>query len=195
MLEKNYKLDHDIYHLLKDEPFFALLSRQLDKRCDNSIPTAGMRFNPDRLVFELIYNSDFMKELSPVHKKWVLMHELYHASLGHTQFRKLGELNRMMANCAMDLAINSLSNMKDNAPDFVLMPGRGDFVDIVLFGQSAEWYANQIKKEQEKDPDKFEGGEGQFDDHSEFGEASATDVGKQIAEKKLQDQFLIKRRR
>ena len=82
---KDYKVDRDIYHLLKDEPFFALLSRQLDKRPTDTISTAGMRYNPDRLSYELIYNPKFMLELSNKHKKWVLMHELYHASLGHCQ--------------------------------------------------------------------------------------------------------------
>ena len=53
---KDYKVDRDIYHLLKDEPFFALLSRQLDKRPTDTISTAGMRYNPDRLSYELIYN-------------------------------------------------------------------------------------------------------------------------------------------
>jgi len=181
-----YKLDHDIYHLLHGEPYFALLSRQLDKRPTDSIPTAGIKFNPDRLVYELIYNPKFMESLSPIHKKWVLMHELYHASFGHVQGRQLEDVDRKTANCAMDLAINSLSNMRDNAPDFVLMPGRGEFVDIHLLGQAADWYANMIKGQQRNEPDKFKDCD-QFDDHSEFGEPSPDDLGKQIADKKMQD--------
>ena len=187
MIEKNYRLDHDIYHLLKDEPFFALLSRQLDKRPNDSIPTAGIRYNPERLAYEIIYNRKFMQSLSDDVKKWVLMHELYHASLGHCQHRKLEDLDRNTANQAMDLAINSLANMKDGAPDFVLMPGRGQFEDITMFGMAAEWYANHIKKQQGEDPD-YGKGEGQFDDHSDFGEDGLTDeeaMGKQIADKKL----------
>ena len=67
MNDKEYKLDRDVYHLLKDEPFFALLSRCMDKRAVNDIPTAGMRYNPDRLQYEIIYNPSFMKSLdSPV---------------------------------------------------------------------------------------------------------------------------------
>ena len=66
MIQENYKVDRDIYHLLKDEPFFALLSRQLDKRAVDSIPTAGMRYNPDRLQYEMIYNPKFKKNSSKV---------------------------------------------------------------------------------------------------------------------------------
>jgi len=191
MIKKIYKLDRDIYHLLKDEPFFALLSRQLDKRPNDSIPTAGIRYNPDRLAYEIIYNPRFMEELSDDVKKWVLMHELYHASLGHCQHRKLEELDRNTANQAMDLAINSLSNMRYGAPDFVLMPEREPFQDIVSYGKSAEWYGNHIKREKKKDPEygNGSGGQGgQFDDHSDFGEDGLTEeeaMGKQIADKKL----------
>ncbi len=94
---ENYKVDRDIYHLLKDEPFFALLSRQLDKRATDTIPTAGIKYNPERLSYEMIYNPKFMKGLSKTHKKWVLMHELYHASLGHCQHRTLEDLDRQTA--------------------------------------------------------------------------------------------------
>ena len=141
------KLDNDIYHLLKDEPYFTLLSRQLNKQAVDTISTAGIRFNADRLSYELVYNPTFMESLEPKHKKWVLMHELYHASFGHLEGRTQEGMDRQSANCAMDLAINSLSNMTQDAPDFVLMPGRGEFKFIHLFGQATEWYANLIQKE------------------------------------------------
>tara|TARA_R110002110_G_scaffold136152_3_gene320781 strand:+ start:1509 stop:2720 length:1212 start_codon:yes stop_codon:yes gene_type:complete len=192
MSENNYKLDKDIFHLLRDEPYFALLSRQLDKRPTDTIPTAGIKYNPKRLSYELVYNPTFFAGLSNLHKKWVLMHELYHASLGHTQYRKLEDMNRKLANISMDLAINSLSNMKQNAPDFVVMPGRGSFSELQLFGQSSEWYANWIKNHMPESPESGEMDESQFDDHSDFGEqegetSDETEMGKQIASKKLQE--------
>ena len=73
MTVKEYNLEKDIYHLLRDEPFFAVLSRQLDKRSTESIPTAGIKFNADRLQYELLYNPTFFAELPDHHKKWVLM--------------------------------------------------------------------------------------------------------------------------
>lgn len=189
---ENYKLDKDIYHLLRDEPYFALLSRQLDKRPTDTIQTAGITYNKDRLSYELSYNPKFFAGLSDIHKKWVLMHELYHASLGHTQYRKLEDVSRKLANISMDLAINSLSNMKADAPDFVLMPGRGVFQELQLFGQSSEWYANWIKNNLPDSPDSKDMGNSQFDDHDDFGEnmgesSDEEEMGKQIASKKLQD--------
>ena len=189
---ESYKLDKDIFHLLRDEPYFALLSRQLDKRPTDTIPTAGITYNEDRLSYELSYNPKFFAGLSDIHKKWVLMHELYHASLGHIQYRKLEDVSRKLANVSMDLAINSLSNMRSNAPDFVLMPGRGAFQELQLFGQSSEWYANWIKNNLPDSPDSKDVGNSQFDDHSDFGEkegepSDEEEMGKQIASKKLQD--------
>ena len=192
MSESDYNLEKDIFHLLRDEPYFALLSRQLDKRPTDTIPTAGMKYNPKRICYELVYNPKFFAGLSDIHKKWVLMHELYHASLGHTQYRKLEDLSRKLANISMDLAINSLSNMKHHAPDFVLMPGRGPFEELQLFGQSSEWYANWIKNEMPEAPDSGDVGACQFDDHDDFGEqdgdaSDEIEMGKQIASKKLQE--------
>ena len=196
--EIEFDLDMKIYKLLQDEPFFAILSRQLNKVASNSIPTAGIRFNKDDACFEMIYNPRFMagliKELPIngfVEQKWVLMHELYHASLGHCTGRTLPDCDRKLANCAMDLAINSLNNMRPTAPEWVLMPGRADFGFLEgAVEMAAEWYANEIKRKQKDDPDKdMSGGEGQFDDHDDFvpGEGEAECAEKQIAEKRLAD--------
>ena len=49
--EKKFKLDHHILTLLKAEPFFAALSRRINKRPTTAIPTAGVRVNPDTTQF------------------------------------------------------------------------------------------------------------------------------------------------
>jgi len=190
-LAKSFDIDRYIYGLLKDEPFFALLSRQLNKTKRFDIPTAGMSFNKERGQFEVIYNPTFMFGLEPKHKKWVLMHELYHASLGHCEFRnheKLG-VDRKTANEGMDLAINSLDNMWSDAPDFVLMPGRFPFASITIKGQATEWYVNQIPKHKSdaSEPPEGEAAGGQFDDHSEMECDDPTSGERQIAEQKLAD--------
>jgi len=188
MSKEKYQLEKDIFQLLRDEPFFAALSRQLDKRPTEAIPTAGIKFNKKRLSYELIYNPSFFESLSGEHKKWVLMHELYHASFGHTEHRTLDDVSRKVANMSMDLAINSLDNMRRGAPDFVLMPGRDQFKELTMFGMASEWYANWIKKEMKENPDKFSG-DGQFDDHDDFGESASDDdqSGRQIASKKMEE--------
>ena len=50
-----FNLNDHIVRLLMDEPFFASLSRRIDKIATTSIPTAGVRVNPDRAQFELFY--------------------------------------------------------------------------------------------------------------------------------------------
>ncbi len=194
--QPQYDLDMRIYKLLQDEPFFAILSRQLNKVPTDTIPTAGIRFNKEQARYELIYNPEFLagkNEQLPLdgmaQEKWVLMHELYHASLGHCTGRTLPEYDKKLANCAMDCAINSLRNMRPNAPDWVLMPGRLDLAFMgEAFEMTADWYAKQIKAQQDKnDLEDPPGGQGQFDDHEEMedgdgGEASAE---KQIADKRL----------
>ncbi len=43
-----FDLNKHVHRLLMDEPFFAALSRRIDKRIDKSIPTAGVRVNATR---------------------------------------------------------------------------------------------------------------------------------------------------
>lgn len=209
---KTFDLDRKIYRLLRDEPYFAGVSRALHKRANDAIPTAGVLYNKDTRQFELQYNPEFMGGLSEVHQRWVIKHELYHCSLDHCTSRKLEgytNKNHKIANCAMDLAINSLPGMIGEAPDFVLLPGRAPFEWITRNEQSAEWYATQIMRRQGKDPGKGQGddkGEGQsggggssgsgggvpdsFDDHSDFGSGDLTEderTERDIAAGKLKD--------
>lgn len=191
-----YDLDKKIYQLLQDEPFFAILSRELAKRPTDKIPTAGISYNKARGQYELLYNPKFMAGQVPNmplngfrQEKWVLMHELYHASLGHCTGRTLSDYNRKLANCAMDLAINSLPHMVQDAPDYVLMPGRDLFDYIPHMEKTSDWYAKAIKNMHPSGSDSLESGEGQFDDHEDFqsGDGSEEDLEKQIADKKLAD--------
>ena len=55
----SFDLKLHAYRLLMDEPFFAALSRKIEKRADYNIPTAGVRVDPDSAQFEMIYNPDF----------------------------------------------------------------------------------------------------------------------------------------
>ena len=58
-----FNLNLHAARLLMREPFFAALSRRIDKTPTTSIPTAGVRVNPDRAQFELLYNPEFMGHL------------------------------------------------------------------------------------------------------------------------------------
>jgi len=110
MTEATFNLDEHIVGLLREEPFFAALSRKLEKVSTKTVPTAGVKFNSDRCRFEMYYNPEFLGELhkqDPKYVKGVLMHEFYHIVLLHVTSRLPdGEMTRKW-NVATDLAINS----------------------------------------------------------------------------------------
>ncbi|MBT6200738.1 MAG: hypothetical protein HOI21_09500, partial [Bacteroidetes Order II. Incertae sedis bacterium] len=81
--KKTYDLNADVARLLMREPFFASLSRRIDKTRTTAIPTAGVRINKERAQFELLYNPEFMGALKDEHKLGVLKHEFYHIIFEH----------------------------------------------------------------------------------------------------------------
>jgi predicted metal-dependent peptidase len=181
----SFDLKLHAYRLLMDEPFFAALSRKIEKRASNAIPTAGVRVDPDTAQFEMIYNPDFFAKLPEEHVRGVLKHEFYHLIFEHVTSRKPEGVNHKAWNIAADLAINS--HLVGELPEMACMPGVGPFADLPLH-QTAEWYlANLPKKEDgeggegsgesgegepgEGEPGDSSGGEpGSFDDHSGWSE-------------------------
>lgn len=110
MTDTLFNLDEHIVGLLRDEPFFAALSRKLEKVSTTAVPTAGVKFNEDRCRFEMFYNPEFMADLhsqNPTYVKGVLMHEFYHIVLLHVTTRIPGDKMTKKWNIATDLAINS----------------------------------------------------------------------------------------
>ena len=57
-----FNLNMHTHRLLNDEPFFAALSRRIDKRATTSVPTAGVLVTDDGR-FEMVYNPDFMERM------------------------------------------------------------------------------------------------------------------------------------
>ena len=157
--------------LLMREPFFAALSRRIDKTATTAIPTAGVRVNQERAQFELLYNPEFMDALSDEHKLGVLMHEFYHIIFEHVTGRKPIEGIKRIDNIAMDLAINGLPEMINKLPNVAnpgppmaggepmqaVIPGEAMFADLPAC-QTYEWYLEALKKMKEKQQE--EGGEG-----------------------------------
>jgi len=136
-----FDLNKHVARLLMDEPFFAALSRRVDKKV-GAIPTAGVRVNPETAQFEMLYNPAFFEGLTDVQRAGVLKHEFYHLIFEHVTGRMPEEVKdnaalAMKWNFATDLAINS--HLIGQLPDGCLMPGEGAFVDLPR-GKSAEWY-------------------------------------------------------
>jgi len=178
-----FDLNKHAAKLLFSEPFFASISRRIDKKASKEIPTAGVRVNEQHGRYELIYNPEFFEELTEVQRLGVLKHEFYHLIFEHVGGRlPEGGMSKLW-NVATDLAINSY--IATELPDVALVPGKGKFQDLPTH-QSAEWYYEALKDMDDEDENgegggQGEGGDDSFDDHSGWQEASqqAKEMAKQ----------------
>jgi len=153
----SFDLKLHAYRLLMDEPFFAALSRKVEKRASLNIPTAGVMVNPDSAQFEMIYNPEFFASLPEEQVRGVLKHEFYHLIFDHVTTRKPEGVSHQAWNVAADLAINS--HLVGELPDMACMPGVGPFAEMPL-GESAEWYLANLPQKEENEGGKGGSGEG-----------------------------------
>ena len=158
---ETFNLNDHTYRLLESEPFFASLSRRINKKMTRAIPTAGVRVT-DQGQFEMVYNPDFFLSLTPKQRAGVLKHEFYHLIFEHVTGRLPPEGMTKMWNIATDLAINS--HLMDELPEQGCFPTRKPFEHYPL-GASAEFYYKMLKEdEQFQKPDDQDGngdGDGQ----------------------------------
>ena len=176
-----YNINDHVYRLLLSEPFFAHLSRMINKMPTKSIPTAGVRVNPETAQFEMIYNPDFFEKLPENQVRGVLIHEFYHLVFGHVTDRLPESVDKKMWNIAADLAINSLIG-KDNLPDFVCMPGEKQFAAYPL-NQAAEFYLEMLKQDeqfQDKQKQSQQGEKGEQDQGGQGGAGGPEDPNGQL---------------
>jgi predicted metal-dependent peptidase len=204
--QPEFDLDLYIYNLLTSEPFFAEISRHVEKRSSTAIKTAGVRVTEDG-IFEMLYNPNFFTKLTHIERLAVLKHEFYHLIFGHVTDRLPGGKMSKKWNIATDLAINS--HIKDEIPKMACIPGQGPFAKLPLY-HASEWYFNNLPKDMgkgcpkhgeggEKGDGQGQGGEGEdgdcscgpdsFDDHSGWGEnADKLDpTVREIAKERLRD--------
>ncbi len=196
-----FDLNKHTARLLRVEPFFAALSRKIDKKPSTVVPTAGVRVNPETGHFEMVYNPQFFEKLSDEHRQGVLMHEFYHLVFEHVTGRLPEGGMTMIWNQATDLAINS--HLIGKLPKGALIPGEGYFKEFPV-GKSADEYLRLLeekKKEEEENgegegqsqPGEGEPGEGNgkpgnpgtWDDHSGWGETDNTT--NEIAKERLKE--------
>ena len=209
-----FNLNDHVHRLLVSEPFFAALSRRVDKRASTIVPTAGVRVNPDNAQFELIYNPEYFEGLDDNQRTGVLIHEFYHLVFEHVLSRLPDELVEVVKakdtrdisrekqqlfklwNVAADLSINCMIGA-ENLPDKCCIPGGEKFEELESF-QTAEYYYEYLKEMREqKKQEAGEGepggegdlsdelSEGQFDSHDDWGDADATTSD--IAKERLKD--------
>jgi len=212
-----FDLNKYTFKLLQAEPFFASLSRRIQKRSSTAIPTAGVRLNKDTAQFEMLYNPQFFEDMSDKERLGVLKHEFYHIIFEHVTGRLPSEGMSKMWNVATDLAINS--HLMGELPEGGCFPTVEPFQDYPL-GMSAEWYFSKLQNDEQfkpKDGEDEGDGEGEgngsgqpsdgqgessssgggmpdtMDDHSGWGDASeevrdmAKERLKQAVEKAAQE--------
>jgi len=193
MTKKVFNLNRHTARLLMDEPFFAALSRRVDKVECRALPTAAMRLDDDGF-FTMLYNPDYFADLTDQEMADVLKHEFYHIIFEHVTGRLPGETVTMLWNFATDLAINSHLR---HLPEGALIPGEADFEDLPK-GLSAEQYhaiLQQRQKEEEKSQGEgsSSGSEGkktldeidEFDSHDGWGKSEG--AAPQIAKERLKN--------
>jgi len=196
--KKEFNLNMHTARLLFDEPFFAALSRRINKIATTSIPTAGVRVNPDTAQFEMVYNPEFFEGLEDNHRTGVLKHEFYHLVFEHVTSRKPDGVDHRTWNYATDLAINS--HLSSELPETALIPGAGPF-ESYPSGLSAEAYLLKLQEDEQFQEGKGKGDAGnentesgasddsaggeQFDSHEGWGESNSTTS--EIAKERLKD--------
>ena len=203
-----FDLNKHTHRLLSDEPFFAALSRRINKSSSMVVPTAGVKVDKESGQFQMLYNPDFFEKLTDAERTDVLKHEFYHLVFEHVTGRMPEEGMSKLWNIATDLAINS---HLPNLPEGCCMPGVAPFEELPS-GKSAEWYFAELRKQQQENEDGEQGegesgeGEGEqgegsgqqgdgngsglgdmdsFDDHSGWGEVDQ--ATKDIAKERLKD--------
>lgn len=111
----------DIFRMYTDKhPFLAKVISTVNRRPDEGIPTAGVKFNEDLERFELVYNPEFMSYLDINERIAVYAHEAMHIIFEHCTTRKKD--NHSVWNVAADLTINS---ELPELPDELYIPGKG----------------------------------------------------------------------
>ena len=160
-----FDLNMHTARLLMAEPFFAALSRKIDKKASDALPTAGVKINEETGQFEMLYNPDFFESLPDDQKLGVLKHEFYHLIFEHATGRMPEGKMTKMWNVATDLAINS--HIANELPEQALVPGVGNYSEFPA-GKSAEFYYNLLKENEKPEDGEGEEGEGgQSDDQSD----------------------------
>ena len=189
MSEENkpeFDLNKHTARLLMNEPFFAGLSRRIDKQKTTAIPTAGVTVDKKSAQFVLMYNPEYFATLTDKQKLGVLKHEFYHLVFEHVTGRKPEGGLTKQDNMCMDLAINS--HLIGELPDNCCIPGQKPF-EWAEPGKSYEWYKANWQPMDNSEGEGGEGGEGtptdSFDDHSGWDQVDNAE--NEIAKERLKE--------
>lgn len=178
-IRPTFNMNLHIVKLLHDEPFFAAISRRVNKVPSRAIPTAGVRVNKHTCQFEMLYNPDFMQKLvdnlcdaydaadsagqSKILADLGKSEFTPHVAIQHVKGVLMHEFYHLvfrhvtsrLPTKEITKEWNYATDLAINSgipkllPEFCLMPGRGPFAALPL-GKSAEWYLAHGRKEIEQ---------------------------------------------
>lgn len=158
-----------IIYLLKNESFFAGFSVYVQKKISREIPTAAVFFDKEKKQLFMLFNPDFVGNLSVEQTVGLMIHEFYHIIFGHVITRAPVPGMEQIWNAATDLAINSLiltsnSDRCGFLPPDGLIPGEGPFKGYLPL-KSSELYFQEILKDENIKKQATSGGMEGFDSH------------------------------
>lgn len=184
--------------ILLDDMFVHEILMIMDKKQSSKIPTMGVCMKDSRI--ELLYNLNFVKQLSDAEVRYVLKHETLHVALHHITSRLSEDpKERDLWNIAADLAINCLipesstckaPRLKDpkTGEEIVTaqLPSNYGFPDKLSMEQYVQLLREKQKQQQQKNGGQGQGqgesqedGQGQGDGQSENqGQGGGSDEGK-----------------
>jgi predicted metal-dependent peptidase len=159
-----FKLDPYMVALLWQEPFFAVLMRQMDRVRDDKFPTAGVTVKNGSPT--LIFNGGWLSTLEDKRILGLLKHEAYHLVYRHVVDRR--KAPHRTWNYATDLAINGLLDPEE-LPKGGLFPGKpltikpevlaemtpeqqanfkalSDLIESFPVGKASEWYFSRLNQ-------------------------------------------------
>jgi len=152
----------------------------MSKTPDYRIETMGVWVTAEGR-FRLVWNPNYLEELTDATATYVFYHEVLHLALLHCTSRRLGE--KRLANIAQDLAVNELIPITVNACEpprdkdgnltgqHVSELKKMEMFKDIKEKQSAEWYYDYLRQKQQEQKKKKGGDKGSelsdagFDSH------------------------------
>ena len=99
--------DWIIAFMVMEDMFVHEILLMMDKRPTKSIDTMGVTIQDSRII--MVYNEEFVGNLSDPELRYIITHEVYHLILHHCTKRAPEDMTQArMWNIAADLAVNSL---------------------------------------------------------------------------------------
>lgn len=171
-MSQTFDIQTHLFKLLEKEPFFAAISRRINKKPSTAVPTAGVRVDPESAQLEMVYNPDFFNRLVTDHAEYVegmkaterreyigshrgddgqldpyvWVRGIIKHELFHIVFGHVSERlpeEGMTQKWNIATDLAINSNIADELPKTALVPGTGPFTDMPA-GKNAEWYFKNL---------------------------------------------------